>query len=183
MYFNAPGKENTKATLEAAYKRAQELGVNEIVLASSKGDTAYAALEICKGMKITAVTYHCGFTTPFVSVMKEEIKQDLESKGVRVISATHALSGVERSLLNKYGGGLCPVLIMADTLKLFGQGPKVAVEVSIMATDGGALTGADIIAVGGSGRGADSALVIKPAGQSHVFDMKIREIICKPREF
>ncbi|MBI9075374.1 MAG: hypothetical protein JEZ02_08190 [Desulfatibacillum sp.] len=182
MYFDSPGKENTRATLQAAYSRAEELGINELVLASSKGDTAYAALEIFKDFSITAVTYHCGFTTPFVSVMKPEIKRDLEDKGVRVISATHALSGVERSLMNKYSG-FCPVLVMADTLKLFGQGAKVAVEVAIMAADGGALTGKDIIAVGGSGRGADSALVIKPAGQSHVFDMKIREIICKPREF
>ena len=52
-----------------------------------------------------------------------------------------------------------------------------------MATDAGALTGNDIIAIGGSGRGADAAIVVKPAGQSHLFDMKIREIICKPRSF
>ncbi len=182
MYFKRPGKENTQAVLDSSYKRAGELGIKEVVLASTKGDTAYAALDIFKGFAITAVTYHCGFKTPFVSVMKPEVKSDLENKGVTVISATHALSGVERSIAGKYSG-MCPALLMADTLRLFGQGTKVAVEVAIMAADAGALTGADIVAIGGSGRGADSALILKPAGQSHVFETLIREVVCKPRDF
>jgi hypothetical protein len=72
---------------------------------------------------------------------------------------------------------------MADTLRLFGQGIKVAVEVAVMAADAGALTGNDIISIGGSGRGADAALVLKPAHQNNFFDMRIREVICKPRSF
>jgi len=72
---------------------------------------------------------------------------------------------------------------MADTLRLFGQGIKVAVEVAVMAADAGALTGNDIISIGGSGRGADAALVLKPAHQNNFFDMRIRKVICKPRKF
>jgi hypothetical protein len=72
---------------------------------------------------------------------------------------------------------------MADTLRLFGQGIKVAVEVAVMAADAGALTGNDIISIGGSGRGADAALVLKPAHQNNFFDMRIREVVCKPRSF
>ncbi|MEA1899411.1 MAG: hypothetical protein U9N47_01390, partial [Thermodesulfobacteriota bacterium] len=112
----------------------------------------------------------------------DDIKNDLKEKGVTVISATHALSGVERSITKKYTG-IYPVLLIADTLRLFGQGTKVAVEVSIMAADAGALTGNDIISIGGTARGADAALVIKPANQSDLFDLRIREIICKPRQF
>jgi hypothetical protein len=37
--------------------------------------------------------------------------------------------------------------------------------------------------VGGTARGADAAVVIKPANQSDLFNLKIREIICKPRNF
>ena len=66
---------------------------------------------------------------------------------------------------------------------MFGQGTKVAVEISIMAADSGNLSGNDIVSIGGSGRGADAALIIKPANQSDLFDLKIREIVCKPREF
>lgn len=181
-HFEEPGKVNTQETLEFAHDRAKELGITEIVLASSTGSTAYKALEVFKGFKIIAVTYHCGFKEPFQKTMKEDVRKDLEEEGVRVIEATHALSGVERSIAKKYTGSY-PVLLIADTLRLLGHGTKVAVEVAIMAADGGALTGNDIIAIGGTGRGADAAVVIKPAHQSNFFDLKIREIICKPRNF
>ena len=78
-----------------------------------------------------------------------------------MIASSHALSGLERSIAKKYSGAY-PVLIMADTLRLFGQGIKVAVEVAVMAADAGALTGNDIISIGGSGRGADAALCSNP---------------------
>ena len=182
MYFDQPGKVNTVPTLTEAARRGQELGLDEIVLATTGGDTAYAALEHCPGFRITAVTYHCGFKEPFQSVMSETVRRDLTDKGVQVVMATHALSGVERSVAKKHGG-VCTVLLMADTLKIFGQGAKVAVEVSIMAADAGVLSGRDIIAIGGSSKGADAALVIKPAHQSSFFDLRVREIICKPRKF
>lgn len=182
MYFDQPGKENTDQTLAAAARRAKELGIREMVLASTTGETAYRALELCQDLAIVCVTYHCGFKEPFQHVMSNTVWKDLKAEGVRVIAATHALSGVERSVAKKHGG-VYPALIIADTLKLFGQGTKVAVEVAIMAADGGALTGEDIVAVGGSSRGADTALVIKPAHQTTLFDMRIREIICKPSQF
>ena len=182
MYFDQPGKVNTVQTLKEAARRGQELGLNEIVLATTSGDTAYEALELCPGFTITAVTYHYGFKKPFEPVMKDMVRQDLTDKSVRVVAATHALSGVERGVAKKHGG-VCPVLLMADTLKLFGQGVKVAVEVAVMAADAGALSGRDVIAVGGSSKGADAALVIKPAHAASFFDLRIREVVCKPREF
>ena len=182
MYFDQPGKVNTTATLTEAARRGRELGLAEIVLATTSGDTAYAALEHCEGFRITAVTYHYGFKQPFQPVMPEAVRQDLNDKGVRVVAATHALSGVERGVAKKQGG-VCPVLLMADTLKLFGQGVKVAVEVAVMAADAGALAGGDVVAVGGSSKGADAALVIAPAHAASFFDLRIREVVCKPRDF
>ncbi len=182
MYFDKPGKVNTDQTLELAGKRGKELGIQEVVLASSSGETAYRALEILKAFQITVVTYHCGFKEPFKNVMSAEVRQDLTSKGLTVVAATHALSGIERSVASKHSG-VYPVLLIADTLRLFGQGTKVAVEVTIMAADAGAISGKDIVAIGGSSKGADTALVLKPANQSHFFDLRIREIICKPKDF
>jgi len=182
MYFDKPGKDNTDQTLKLAAKRAKELSINEVVVASTSGFTAKKAGEIFDGYRITAVTYHSGFKEPFKSEMSADVRADLQNKGITVIAASHALSGVERSLAKKHSG-VYPVLIIADTLRLFGQGTKVAVEVAVMAADAGALTGSDIISIGGSGRGADSALVLKPAHQNNFFDMRIREIICKPRTF
>ena len=74
--------------------------------------------------------------------------------------------------------------IIAHTLRLFGgEGIKVAVEVSVMAADAGLIpTNREIIAVGGSGAGADSAIVLKAAHMNNFFDLEIREIIAKPRQ-
>lgn len=182
MYFDKPGKDNTQQTLKQAAKRSKELGIEEVVVASTTGFTAYQAIDIFNGSRITAVTYHCGFKEPFKNQMPADVKTDLQNKGITVVAASHALSGVERSVAKKHSGAY-PVLIMADTLRLFGQGVKVAVEVAVMAADAGALSGNDIIAIGGSGHGADAALVLKPAHQNNFFDLRIREVICKPRSF
>jgi hypothetical protein len=182
MYFDKPGKENTDQTLKIAADRGKQLGIKEVVVASTSGETAYKAIEVLRGFKLTVVTYHCGFKEPFQNMMPDNVKKDIENKGIKVITASHALSGIERSVAKKYSG-VYPVLLIADTLRLFGQGTKVAVEVAIMAADAGALSGADIVSIGGSGGGADAALVLKPAHQNTFFDVRIREIICKPREF
>ena len=182
MYFNNPGKDNTDQTLKFAAERGRELGLTEAVIATSTGKTAYKAMEVFDGFRLTVVTYHCGFKEPFKNRMEDDVRKDIEDKGFRVIASSHALSGVERSVAKKHSG-IYPVLLIADTLRLFGQGTKVAVEVAIMAADAGTLTGSDIVSIGGSGSGADAALILKPAHQNNFFDMRIREVVCKPRNF
>ena len=179
MYFDSTGEKNTEETLMLAYQRAQELRIREIVLSSSSGRSAQKALKICKGMKIIAVSYHAGFTRPFKLSMAERTRKELKGAGVKVVCATHALSGVERGLSKKFPGPY-PVLQAAEVLRMFGQGTKVAVEVSIMAADSGNLSGGRIISCGGTHKGIDTALVLTPACQSDFFNIKIHEIICKP---
>jgi hypothetical protein len=66
---------------------------------------------------------------------------------------------------------------------MFGQGTKVAIEIALMAADAGLIrTDEDVIAIGGTKDGADTALVIRPATSAHCLDLKIREIICKPAD-
>ncbi len=182
MYFESAGRDNTEQVIKHAYERAKALDINEIVVATTTGATAFEALTMFSGFKVTTVTYHYGFSKPFENRMPADVREDLTQKGATVVTATHALSGLEKSLAAKHQGTY-PVLIIADTLRLFGHGTKVAVEVTIMAADAGALSGNDVIAIGGTGRGADAALVIKPAHMNNLFDMRIREIICKPRSF
>jgi uncharacterized protein len=182
MYFDKPGIENTDNTLKLAAERARELGIEEVVVASSTGRTAYKAREIFQGYRLTVVTSHSGFKEPFKNYMPEDVRKDLEGKGVKVITSSHALSGVERSVFQKYSG-VHPVLLIADTFRLFGQGTKVAVEIAVMAADAGTLSGSDVVSIGGTGHGADAALVLKPAHQNSFFDLRIREIICKPGQF
>jgi hypothetical protein len=58
---------------------------------------------------------------------------------------------------------------------------KVCVEMTSMAADSGMIpmTG-DVVAIAGAGRGADTAVVIKPAHLNDMFDLYVKEIIVKP---
>jgi hypothetical protein len=70
------------------------------------------------------------------------------------------------------------------SLRILGQGFKVCVEISSMALDAGLIPyGIEVITVGGTGRGADTATVVLPAHSNQFFETKVKEIICKPREF
>jgi hypothetical protein len=89
VYFDRPGKTNTSRTLKAAAERGRALGLDEIVLATTSGETARKALELCEGFKLTAVTYHCGFKAPFESVLPEDVRRELTGRGVQVVTATH----------------------------------------------------------------------------------------------
>ena len=179
MYFKSTGEANSEGTIKCAYQRAKELVIKEIVVASSSGKTAKLAHRICKGMKIVCVSYHAGFSEPFKLSIPDRTRREMEKAGVKVVCATHALSGVERGMAKKFPGPY-PVMQAAEVLRMFGQGTKVAVEVAIMAADSGNLSGKRMVSIGGTHEGADTALVLTPACQSNFFDIKIHEIICKP---
>jgi hypothetical protein len=183
-YFRKPGKANTGDVLHAAAGRAAEIGIGTVIVPSVSGRTAVAAREAFgKGMRIIAVTHVAGFEGPDIQEMGETARKRLESAGVRVFTGQHAFGGVGRAVRNKLGTYQIDE-IMAYTLRTFGQGTKVAVEVALMAADAGLVrTDEDVIALGGTYAGADTALIIRPANSARFFDLKIREVICKPREF
>jgi len=181
VYFEKTGKENTEATLSIAKKRAEELGIKTIVVASTVGDTAVRALEVFKGYRVIVVTHVTGLRQPDVQEFTEENKKIVEAKGGIIVTTTHALGGLSKAMRKKYNTFVLGEVI-ADVLRIFGQGIKVVCEMAAMAADGGLVrTDEDIIAVAGSGRGADTAVVITPANTHDFFDLKVREILCKPR--
>lgn len=183
MYFQQAGSGNTQKTIELAVQRAKELEIREIVVPSNLGGTADKVLDAAKDVcKVVVVTSHAGFEGPFVKDMPDDVVARLRERGAKVVRGSHVLSGIERSLAGKYGGAY-PVLLMADTLRLFGQGTKVAVEIAVMAADAGALSGKKIIALGGTHKGVDTALVLTPAHMNNFFDLKIHGIICKPFDY
>jgi hypothetical protein len=74
--------------------------------------------------------------------------------------------------------------LVASTYRTFGQGTKVCVEIALMAADAGFLpVDRDVISMAGTGKGADTALLLRPANSSNFFDLKIREVIAKPSDF
>lgn len=180
MLWAKSGPENTERTVEAAVKRAGELGIKHIVVASNSGDTVkrFPADEF----ELICVTHHVGFERPGEDEMGAEVRAALQQKGVKLLTTTHLLAGVDRALRFKFQG-VYPAEIIAASLRLFGQGVKVCVEVACMALDAGLIPyGEEVIAVGGTGRGADTAIVLIPAHSNNFFATKIKEIICRPRE-
>ena len=182
MYFDSVGKINTKETVALALKFALEKNIKYIVVASSSGDTAKYLINT-DGINIICVTHANGYPEPGKNEMSEETRSELADLGIKALTTTHVLSGAERGISKSFGGAY-PVEIIAHSLRMLGQGTKVCVEVSIMALDAGFIPyGEPIIAIGGSGKGADSAVIITPSHASSVFETKIHEIICKPSRY
>ncbi|KYH38442.1 MAG: hypothetical protein AYL28_003700 [Candidatus Bathyarchaeota archaeon B23] len=181
LYFDEPGQQHTDETLRAARRRAEELGIRDIVVASTRGETGVKAVEVFDGYNVVVVTHATGFREPGAQELSEEVAERIRGGGGKVLTATHVFAGAARAIRRKFETAT-PVEVIAQTLRLFGQGTKVCVEIVAMAADAGLIpVDRDVIAIAGTGRGADTALVIKPAHASRLFEMAVREIIAKPR--
>lgn len=182
VYFPKAGKVNTLETLSLALNRAQELKIKDIVLASSYGYTAKQLIKFdISKLNVICVTHHAGFEKPGQVELTDKTKKLLEAKGVKVFRGTHFFSGVARAMRMEFGG-VYTGEIVANTYRTFGEGMKVCVEIAIMALDAGLIPyGKEIISIAGTGQGADTAIVLKPAHGKRFFNTQILEIICKPR--
>ena len=177
--FSTRGPANTPEAVSLAMDAAQTHNIGHIVVASNTGATASLFLPWAKKRHIVCVTHACGFRTPGEMELCGEERKKLVAHGVDVLTTTHVLSGAERGLSRKFQG-IGPVEVMAKTLYMLGQGPKVCVEIAVMALDAGLIPyGEDIVAVGGTGRGADSVLILAPSHASSILETKIREVVCK----
>ncbi len=181
LYFEKAGEENTDEALRIAKEYADKHGIRSIVVASTRGKTAEKALEYFgEGYNLVVVTHEAWFRPSVRQEFDEEIRRKLVSRGVKVVTAAHAFRGVDRAVRDKYGG-LSPADLIADVLRLFCQGVKVCVEIVLMAADAGCIPlDDDVIAIGGTGRGADTVLLVKPSTSRRLFDLKIRKILAKP---
>ena len=93
------------------------------------------------------------------------------------------LGGVGRAVRKKLGTYQIDEII-AYTLRIFGQGIKVACEIALMAADGGLVrTDELVMAVAGKGRGADTAVVLRPTNAQTFFDLGIVDIVCRPSPY
>ncbi len=175
-YYETPGQDNTGETLRLAAERAKARGINTIVLASTRGDTARQALELFEGtnMKLVVVPHQYGFGE--AQRFPRELVAELEGKGHCVHFGTMLFH------TDGFYGEKIPS-VMATILRTFCQGMKVVHEFIMMAADGGRIeTGERVIAVTGTGRGADTAALITAATSTKFHELKVLEIICKPLE-
>jgi hypothetical protein len=175
VYFEEPGPANTETTLHLAAERAEARGIRKIVLASTTGATARLAADLWakSGIKkIVVIPHQYGFM--FGQRFPAELVAELGKRGHAVHFGT-MLFHTE----NFYG--MNTPTIMANLLRTFCQGMKVCFEIVLMAVDGGHVdVGEKIVAVAGSGRGADTAVVAIAAPSTRLGELHITEIICKP---
>jgi hypothetical protein len=171
------GPLETDETLTLAKKRADQLGIKSIVIASLRGETALKASKVFEGYNLVIVT---GVTENNVQNFPTEVREKVESNGGKVITAAHAFGTLGRAV-NKKFGVIQVDEVIAHVLRLFSAGVKVACEVACMAVDAGLVrTDEEVIGIGGQG-GADTAIILKPSNTHLFFDSHILEIICKPR--
>jgi hypothetical protein len=181
VYFEKPGRGNTERTLQIAKARAEELGVKNILVATVSGATGVRAAEAFRGFNVILVTHSTGFKEPNHQELTEENRRAIEAAGAKILTCQHALGGVGRAVRRKLGTYQLEEII-AYTLRVLGEGVKVVCEIAMMAADAGLVrTGEPVIAIAGTGRGADTAVVLRPANAQAFFDMRIMEILCKPR--
>lgn len=181
LYFPKPGRENTVRTLERAAERADELGVQNIVVATISGESGLLAARIFHEKNLVIVTHSTGFVEPDIQEFNPEFRAKIEESGAKILTCQHAMGGIGRAVRKRLGTYELEEII-AYTLRIFGEGTKVAVEIALMAADAGLIsTKEPCIAVGGTARGADTAILLRPAHAQNFFDLRIMEVLAKPR--
>jgi len=183
LYCDTTGGENTDLVLAAAKKRAKELKIRDVVVATTHGGTAIKVKEIFADPKLNLVAV--GIAEGYREngwCFTEEEKKMLEKAGIKPLVATHALGDGVASSFTEKGGGKSIEEIVRDTLYRFGQGMKVAVEITLMAADAGLIPmDQEIMAIAGTSNGTDTCIVVKPAYPRKFSELEIREIVAKPR--
>ena len=194
VYFEEAKPENMDVVLDLVKAKAQEKGIKHVVVASTRGVTGVKAAEAFKGtgIQIVVVTHQIGPRGPELLPENEE---KIKAAGGKIVTCTHAFGGVGGSLRRSpptvpgqarpepFWPAYVPSTgdLIANVLRLFSQGMKVCFEIVVMAADAGAIPiGENVIAVGGQGRWADTAIVLKSANSGSFFDLDIGEILSKP---
>lgn len=175
IYFEDAKQENTLETFQAAQRRAEELNIKKLVLASTTGVTARKAMEFFKGSQIQliVVPHQFGFSDT-ENLFPRQLVDELRENGHEVYFGTMLFH------TDKLYASNTPTII-ANFLRCFSEGVKVCFEITLMASDGGLLLpGENIIAVAGTGRNSDTALVMQASNTRNLNKLKVHEILCKP---
>jgi len=183
VYLDKAGRHNTEETLRVAIEEAKRRGIEYLVVASTTGETGLLAARMAQGtgIKVVVVTHNVGFSEEGKDEFDPVLRKEIEALGGKVLTGTMVLRNLGTAIRDLVGGSQQD--LVANTLRIFGQGVKVCVEIVAMAADAGLIPFEDVIAVAGTGRGADTALLLKANSSNRFFKIKVREILAKPREF
>jgi len=188
-YFDEPGEGNTQLVIEAVAQRLKGGGINQVVVASTSGETAAKFARNLKGKAeiicVSEAPYRRERGTRW-PCLKQKFRKELDRLGAAIIDRAPEI--FHHSVLEAARwSDAFPERMVRETLYCFGQGMKVAVEVALVAVSCGYVTPfQDVIGVGGSGSGADTAIVLRATYPACLFDrdpakrLEIKEIIAMP---
>lgn len=182
-YFEKKGPDNTGECLEIVKQAITELNCRNIVVASTNGDTGRLFAEKLKDLdlNLVVITHSHGFKEPNTIELTDEAREAITAAGAKVYTGTMITHSLETSLAKSFSG-VYPALLVAQTLRIFGQGTKVCCEIVMMAADAGLIPeGEEVIAVAGTGHGADTVTVLKAMPSKRFLDIRVLEILAKPR--
>ncbi|NMM64955.1 hypothetical protein HBE96_20400 [Clostridium sp. P21] len=175
VYFENVKDDNTIETFKLAEERLRVLGIKKLVLASTTGSTAKRAMYFFKdkGVQLIVIPHQYDFNRKENAFPKELVKT-LKENGHEVHFGTMLFH------TDKLYSSNVPMII-ANFLRRFCEGVKVCYEIVLMASDACLLTnGEKVIAVAGTGKGSDTALVMQAASTRNLEKLRVNEIICKP---
>jgi hypothetical protein len=173
---------DTDQVLDIARREQENRGIRDVVVASTSGDTGLKAAELFKDAdtNLVVIPHSAGFRGPNQEEFNQDTWKEIEELGGRVVFSTMPLHTINDAIREKMGSST--LTLIADTLRLMGQGTKVCVEITTMACDTGCIeSGRDVLAIAGTGRGADTVLLMKSANSRRFFENKIKDVIAKPR--
>jgi hypothetical protein len=178
--FAQPGTRNTEQALMVMLEGLNQYQVEQVVVASTYGSTGLAAarLLVDKEINLVVVTHNVGFKEPGHLEMTAETREQLQKMGARVHTGTMPFRNIGTSIRERQGYSQQDLI--ANTLRLFGQGIKVCVEIVLMAADSGLINTTPVLAVAGTARGADTVALIRPQSSNRFFDLKVLDILVKP---
>ncbi len=184
VHFKEASSEHTDAVFTAVRHVLESAkDIEHIVVATTSGKTGSTAVKAFPDKKVIVVTHMTGHKEPNQNEITEENRESILTSGAQLLTTTHAFAGVSRGIRNSLGTWTATELV-AVAFRTFGQGTKVCAEIALMAADAGlVLVDKDVICIGGTHRGADTAWLVQPANTNKYPQLRMKACICKPMEF
>ena len=183
-YFEKPGPENVVTCINLVVNLVSE-GYQDVVVASTSGQTGLLAARSLKGKgaNLVVVGHNVGFREPNQREFSEEARGEILALGGHVYIGTILTHSLETGLAAKFSGTY-PTILIANTLRRLGHGIKVCCEIVMEACDAGLIPeGKDVLAVGGTAYGADTVCIISSYASKRFLQLKIRQILAKPKDW
>jgi hypothetical protein len=161
-----------------------ERQLQDVVVASTEGTSGVAAAQRFKDLNanVVVVAHSVGFREANTNEFHPDMKAEITALGGHVVFSTMPFHTINDAIRGKMGSSV--ETLIADTLRMMGQGTKVCVEIVAMACDAGLIdSGKNVLAIAGTHRGADTVQIIKSANSRRFFELKIIDVIAKPQQF